>query len=244
MQFNITAAASEGGLIQDCENLLGMTAAEISGDAALLKRFTTDINIYYRRVNSWIWEVTGTWEYDDSNKTDLPIATTTIVNNQQDYEIPSTAQRVDRVEVLDSDGNYQLIKPIDKSMIDDQAMSEFMETAGMPVYYDLIGRSILLYPKPSTSYVTAAAGLKLYFTRDIEEFATTDTTASPGFAENFHRILSAGAAYDYSITYEMNTKANFLKGQLNELRQELKNFYATRHRDQKIRINPPRINYQ
>jgi len=189
MYFNITASGSAAGLIQDCENLLGMAATEISSDTALMKRFTKDINIYYRRVNSWIWESTGTWEYDDSNFTDFPIATSTIVDEQQDYEIPSTAQKIDRVEVLDSDGNYQLLKPFDKSEIKSSSMSEYQETAGMPIYYDLVGRSVFLYPKPSTTYVTATKGLKLYFTRDIDEFAYTDTTTAPGFVSNFHRLL-------------------------------------------------------
>ncbi|MHA1483136.1 MAG: phage adaptor protein, partial [Candidatus Heimdallarchaeaceae archaeon] len=233
----------EGGLIQDCENLLGMTATEISGDAALLKRFTTDINTYYKRANSWIWESTGTWEYDDSNYTDMPIATTTLVADQQDYEIPSTAQKIDRVEVLDSAGNYQRIKPIDKSEITSQSMSEFLKTAGMPVYYDLVGRSILLYPKPATASVTTTKGLKLYFSRNIVAFGTSDTTTAPGFVNNFHRLLSLGASYDYCISFEIGEKANFLKGQLNEMKDELKNFYGSRHRDMKTRIKPKRRNY-
>jgi len=296
------------GLIQDCESLLGMTDTDISGDTTLLKTFTRFINVWYRRVNSWIWESTGTWEYDDSNWDDLPIATTTIVDDQQDYELSSIAQKIDRVEVLDSAGNYQLITPIDKSEIKSSSMSEFYETAGMPRYYDLVGRSILLYPKPDTSKVTAAKGLKVYFTRDIKEFAykegtadatladhlvddtsaqftaddvgrtaknVTDSTEAtitaytdagdvtvdsdifvdtdsykicsdnqePGFVNSFHRLLSLGAAYDYCIAYEVGTKANFLKGQINELVEELKKFYGSRHRDMPTRIKPKKRNY-
>lgn len=232
------------GLIQDCETLLGMTDADISGDTTLLKVFTRLINAWYRRVNSWIWEATGTWEYDDSNWTDLPIATTTIVDEQQDYELGSTAQKIDRVEVLDSNGNYQLVTPIDKSQIKSSAMSEYKETPGMPVYYDLVGRSLMLYPKPSTDNVTAAAGLKVYFTRDIDEFVSTDTDSAPGFVSNFHRLLSLGASYDYCVSYEMGTKANFLKGQINELVKELKRFYGQRHRDFPTRLKPKRRNYK
>jgi len=42
-------------------------------------------------------------------------------------------------------------------------MSEFYETPGMPVYYDLVGRSVFLYPKPGANYVTETDGLKMYF---------------------------------------------------------------------------------
>ena len=141
MQFNDTT--NKSGLIQDCETLLGMSDGDISGDSTLLKIFTRLINIWYRRANSWIWEVTGTWEYDDSNYTNLPVATTDLVDGQRDYELPSSAQMVMRVEVLDSDGNWRLLTPFDETQVKDQAMSEFYETAGLPVYYDLKGRSII-----------------------------------------------------------------------------------------------------
>lgn len=243
MNFNITASGSAAGLIQDCEDLLGMTTAEISGNSALLKRFTKDINAYYRRVNSWIWEVTSTWEYDDSNWTDLPIATTDLIDGQQDYEIPSTAQKIDRVEVLDSAGNYQLITPIDKSQIKTGALDT--ETTGMPTEYDLIGRSLFLYPKPDADSVTLVAGLKLYFSRDIDEFTSTDTDTAPGFVSNFHRILSLGASLDYCIAFMPDevSKVNLLRSQINELREELKNFYSQRHRDQMTRISPKKRDY-
>lgn len=232
------------GLIQDCELLLGFDYGTISNDTNLLKTFTRLINSWYRRVNSWIWEVTGSWEYDDSNYTDLPVAITDLVDEQQDYTLPSTAQKIMRVEVLDSDGNWRLLKPIDEKEIRDQAISEFYEVAGLPIYYDLKGNSILLYPKPSSDYVTLDGGLKIYFSRDISEFDYTDTTKEPGFVSNFHRILSLGAAYDYAISYEMIQKAQFLKVELKDMVQELKNFYGQRHLDRKIRIIPRKQNYK
>src|SRR3990167_10070724 len=97
MQFNDTSTRT--GLIQDCEDLLGMTAATISGTTATLQMFTRYINGWYRKTVSWIWQATGDWEWDDTNLTDLPIATTTLVASQQDYALPSTAQKILRVEV-------------------------------------------------------------------------------------------------------------------------------------------------
>jgi len=242
MTFNDTT--DKLGLIQDCETVLGMADADISGDATTLKVFTRLINAWYRRVNSWVWESTGTWEYDDSKHTDLPIATSNLVAAQQDYEIPSTAQKIDRVEILDSNGNYAVLKQIDKSQIGDMSMSEYMETNGMPGEYDLVGRSLLLYPAPAAANVTTTKGLKIYFTRDIDEFVHGDTTDEPGFVNNFHRILSLGASYDYAASYNMPQKLTYLKGQINELVEELKSFYGTRNRDMKTRISPKRRNYE
>jgi len=245
MQFLDTTGKT--GLINDCETLLGMADAEISGDTTLLKVFTRLINVWYRRTNSWIWEATGTWEFDDSNATDLPIATTDLVttagSEQQDYEMPSTVQKIDRVEVLNADGNYSTLKPIDKSEVG-TSMSEFYETPGMPVYYDLVGRSVFLYPKPGANYVTETDGLKMYFTRDIVEFTSTDTTDEPGFVNNFHRLLSIGASIDYATSYGMEDRVSVFQKQLDELKGELKRFYGSRNRNRKLKINAPRRKYK
>jgi hypothetical protein len=242
MRFNDTS--SKSGIIQYCEVLLGMDDGEISGNTTLLKQFTMMINAWYRRVNSWIWEATGTWEYDDSNYVDFPVATTDLVDGQQDYELPSNAQKIMRVEVLDSNGNYVKLRQFDESQVIDSAVSEFYKTAGLPIFYDVKGFSVLLYPKPSQDRTTLSDGLKVYFSRDISEFSPTDTTKEPGFANSFHRILPLGASFDYAMANEMFNKANYLKGELRDMVQELKNFYGTRNREVLTKIMPRRQSYK
>jgi len=200
--------------------------------------FTRSANVWYRDADTWIWEVTSTWEFDDSNWTTLPILTTTLVANQYDYTIPSTARKVDRAEILDSSGNYQLITPINKEQITTAAMTEYLETAGMPKEYDLTGRSILLYPKPSASAVTTAAGLKMYVSRDIDAFATTDTSQEPGFDNHFHPIISLGAALDFCIANGVDHKKAEIIRELETIKAELREFYSRRHRDMPTRIIP------
>jgi len=125
-----------------------------------------NMNTWYRKVVSWIREAPSDWQYDDSNLTTLPVYTANLVatagSEQQDYELDSVAQAIERVEVLDADGNYQKLIPMDEPDIRNEAMSEFNETPGMPIYYDLKGRSVILYPKPGAGYVTTTAGLKIY----------------------------------------------------------------------------------
>jgi len=239
MKFSDTT--TKGGLIQDCEIMLGFADATISGNATLLKQFTTLINKSYKKTVAWIWEVTATWEYDDANQTDLPIATCTIVDEQQDYELPSTAQKIDSVSVLDSNGDYIKLKPRDKSTMGTDP-SEHSEEAGMPREYDLVGRSILLYPKPSTNDVTLSKGLKLFFSRDIDEFVSTDTTQEPGFNDSFHPLLSYGACLDYAIAYGMTNKLGYLRAEIKDLKSSLQTFYGSRHRDEPTRIRPRREN--
>lgn len=214
-----------------------MADGGISGDATLLKTFTRLMNVWYRIAVTWIWKNQTDWEYDDTNLTDLPISTTDLVANQQDYSIPTTAQRILRVEVKDVNGDWALLNRTDETDIN-IAMDEFYSTAGLPKYYRLSANSIFLYPKPAEANVTLTAGLKVYYSRDIDEFASTDTTQEPGFLNNFHRILSLGACLDYSLL-RLPQMASNLKVQLNDLRQELIEFYGRRHRDYrpKIKLN-------
>ena len=241
--MNFSDTTNKSGLIQDCETLLGFEDGDISGNTTRLKEFTRLMNAWYRRAVSWIWEAENAWEFDDSNQTDLPIATTNLVAEQQDYEMPSDALTVNRVEVMDDEGNYKLLSPFDQSEQKASAMSEFEETAGFPRYYDLIGRSIFLFPKPAAADVTTSAGLKLYFDRDIEVLESTDTTTEPGFAANFHRILSLGACRDYSLGKEMYSKLNVIKPQLEELKKSIQKYYNRRDQSSHTKIIPKHQSY-
>jgi hypothetical protein len=109
-------------------------------------------------------------------------------------------------------------------------MTEFEDDEGTPEFYDMVGNSIYLYPAPLTGYVTLSGGLKLYCSRDINEFGVSDTTTQPGFDNHFHRILSLGASYDWCVAKGL-AKANTLRAELGTLEGEIKTFYGSRHRD-------------
>jgi hypothetical protein len=199
--------------------------------------FIRSANNWYRRVNSWIWQVTGEWEYDDSNYTDLPVATTTLVDGQYDYSIPSTAQKIDRAEVLDKAGDAHKLIPIDKSQVN-IAMTELEQNPGLPKYYDVLGRSLLLYPTPATDSITTTAGLKLYFSRDIDEFAVSDVSGVPGFSEDFHEMISVGAAIDFAELVGDTNRATSLNNRMASLKEDLKKFYGSNEREMMPNIKP------
>lgn len=237
MQFSDTA--SNTGLCQDIDFMCHTDTTSYP-----LKDKARNMNTWYRKTVSWIREAPSGWQYDDSNLTDLPIYLTTLVttsgSEQSDYELPSTAQKIERVEVLDNNNDYQLVKPMDKEQVTTEAMSEFRETPGIPRFYDLLGRSVILYPKPGASFTTTTSGLKLHVARDVDSFVATDTTQEPGFASNFHRILSLGASFDFE---EDTVKKNFFLGQIRELKEELVEFYSTRNVEYKTVIEPHRFDY-
>lgn len=235
MQFSDTTYRI--GIIQDCEDLLSMDAATISGTNNTLYQFTRFINGWYSKVVSWIWEATGDWEYDDSNHTDLPIATATLVASQEDYSLPTTAQKILRVEVKNANGDYYVVSPIDQSEIG-ISYSEFEETAGLPKYYDIIGNSLILKPAPSSTDVTMVAGLKLHFSREIDYFIYSDITQEPGFDERYHRILSYGASLDYATAKNLIEKIPIFTNRILELKNELQTFFGGRHQNFGIKIRP------
>jgi len=199
------------------------------------------INEYLKSVNTLIWEASAKWEYDDSNHSDLPVATANLVAGQQDYTLPEAMQKLIRVSVKDNDGNAILLTPLDQSDISG-AMSEYRETDGLPRSYDLIGRSLMLYPAPAAADVTLVEGLSVYVSREVEQFVATDTTDEPGFNEDFHRILSIGAAFDYAVANNMTERINDLRNALEEYKTRLQTFYGGRQHGKAMRMKVKQLN--
>ncbi len=236
MEFSNTT--TKGGIIQHCETLLGMSDGDISGNAVLLKVFTRLTNNWYRRADSAIWQFSSSWGFDDSDHTDLPRATANLVDDQHDYEIPSSARVIREVWVKDSVGNWIKMKPVDEQN-STTPLGEKYDEKGMPSKFDMVGRSLFLYPAPKTSDVTITAGLKVLVDRDIDEFVSTDTTKGPGFDNHFHEMVPVGASLDYALGYLTGdtVKINALKERLMEVRNELQVFYRGRDEVLRAKIN-------
>ena len=184
-------------------------------------QFIRNANSWYRKAASWIRSASGTWEYDDSNWTTLPEATTPLRDGQQDYSLDTKVQEIERVEVLDASGNYHQLKQIDQSQLVGIALDEFMETNGMPRYYDVRGFSLYLYPAPDDGYVSTTDGLKLLFSREISGFTATSTDREPGFNSDYHRILSLGAAYDYCLSNGIEDRKKGIRDEIEIYKNEL-----------------------
>lgn len=201
-----------------------------------LKDKARNVNVWYRRIVGLIWKSQGNWTFDDVNNTTLPVATTTLVDNQRDYGLPTAAGssygEIERVEILDNGSNYYRLQRIELADIGVNSISEFEETKGKPRYYYLQSNSIILLPAPNTSLdTTAAAGLKIYLTRDIDEFVSTDTTQEPGFNRNWHIVLAHGGALDYIIakTPEETNKIKWLQGEIEKVKLEIADYYVRRN---------------
>ena len=235
MQFSDTSNLT--GLVEDIDFLCGTdsTSFPLKDKARLANRWL------YKAVTDLI-EVRGRFEFDDTNLSDLPIATTSLVDGQQDYELPDTLLKLLAVEIKDQNGNWIRLKEIDKSNLKD-SITDFEKTNGTPEFYDVSGDSIFLYPAPAASQVTLTNGLKLHHIRKIDEFVSTDTTQEPGIPVPFHRLVSMGVTYDWFLVHGPQDKAQSIRNEIEQLRREMRNFEVGKNRDKKVSINPKRERY-
>jgi hypothetical protein len=188
IQFSDTT--NKSGIIQLVELNCGLADGGISGDSTLLKQTTALANMASSEVWHLIFKNNTGWIYDDSNNSDLPQATQNLVAGTSKYAIPSSALSAIRWEVMDSAGNFRQIYPITLAEMKGMAVDEFLDTDGMPLYYRMLGTTIELFPAPAASQVTTTGGLKAYFDRGVSTFASTDTTKTPGFASEYHDLIS------------------------------------------------------
>lgn len=196
------------------------------------------INNAYNRVASLILRSDDRWSWDDSNQTDLPSATASLVSSQQQYTLATSHLSIDRVEVKDTAGNWTELDQIDQQMLkgaQKQALASYLSTAGKPLQYDLIGASVLLYPMPNYNQ---SASLKLYFTRGPAEFTSgqlSSGTAVLGFNSLFHELVPLWIAYDFAVANGRKTASGFLAA-INLKEAELYRFYGLRNRDMRPRF--------
>lgn len=199
--------------------------------------------------NNWLDTVTGyaigadrRFQFDDTNHTKLPIGTTNLVAAQSDYSFLTDEQNnqiiaLTRIDILDGDGNYRQLQPIDHAQIDG-ALDEFEDVAGKPVYYDKIADNIIrLYPKPSAN---VTAGLKFYFQRTASYFAATDTTKSPGVSPLLHRGFVIAAAYDGALTLGLDNLQP-LSVELQKEEAKMKQYFAIRNTDEVAVMTPEQV---
>jgi len=226
---------TKAGIIQDIDFLLNLD------DPATydIKHKTRNINRAYDRAVSLILQADSRWEWEDTNKTDLPIATTDLVSGQRDYGIDTTFLRITKILVKDIAGNWQILIPVDENDPEGRDIIK-EEGEGVPQKYIKKANSIFLGPKPNYS---STNGLKIHFQRNVDYFVDTDTTKKPGFAEPFHRLLSLYAVYDWCLANNLAGKMAILTNEIAKMEVALIEFYSSRTRDEKPRIRLKKENY-
>lgn len=236
MQFN--ESSNNTGIVQDVNFICGTdsTSFPVADIARLSNRW------YYKAVTD-IFMADHRWIYDDSNQTNLPIVTTTLVDGQQDYTLPTGHLQIHAVEVLDNGGNWHRLT---QKTVQEQTstVTDYQTSDGLPREYYFIGNSIFLEPAPASGNVTTTNGLKFIITREIDAFTAADTTQEPGFDEPFHRIIPLGVSYEWLLINGDQKKADRIRSELEQMRTELKNYYRAKNRDVKTRFQSSHERYR
>ena len=227
------------GIIQDIDFWLFGTSATLN-TAFLIADRTRRINQRLNKVVSIIFQNDRRWKYDDFNQSDMNIFYGTLVEGQQDYEITGADfLTIEEVAVKKTDGKYQILSPVVREASTSQRLQSLEDgDSSMPAEYEKHGNSILLYPKPSLTYLTASEGLMVRGKRLPSYFTEDDTITEPGFNPLYHSYLSIGASYDYALANGMSAKVAQLQPELDKLEIAIANDYADRARDDKPKMTP------
>lgn len=236
MSLAFSDTTAKLGIIQSCENYTNLGDAGISGNATYLKEFTRYINESGSRVWSMIFSAYGGWQYEDANQTNLPAASDTLTSGQTSYALPSGSLTVRGIEVKDTGGVWRKLNPITEEQIRDrQAMGEFYKTAATPLFYQMIGQTVRIFPAANW---TQSESFKVFFDRGSVAFTSTDTTATPGFASEFHGILPIMASIQWLISKRPDSSnLALLRQEEANYIQRLKQFYQEKFHQ----MFPPRI---
>lgn len=236
--FNDTSGLT--GLIQECEFLTGLGDANISGNTALMKHFTRNINSRYHIVADMILQAEDGWDYSDYNQSDS--AEATLVKNltaNTGYVKLALSDKVLKIRGLEItyDGTnwYKGTpmniassgKPFDSTSIGQRF------TKSAPFYYQN-GLYVYLYPTPDAS---VTSGVKIWIAKEITEYTTASTTVEPGFDEPFHKMLAIGASLDWASAKGKENK-NDLAAMWADYEGRLKRSYGKKNMDEPLVLKP------
>ncbi len=235
MVFNDTV--TNQGICQEIDFLVNTDSTKFP-----IEDKTRIINRWYEKTVGKILEADGRWQFDDTNYTTLPIATTDLNSGQQDYSFAVRFLRLTRMEVKDTNGVWRWLQPLDQNDVRRRSITELGNQQGVPQWYDKLADSTFLYPRPN---YTQVGGLKAYYQRMAELFVSSDTTKEPGFASIFHRLLAIGPALEYAIANNLNpNKIVSLRGELQTMENDMKEFYSKKSKDEQTSLQARIIRYR
>lgn len=232
MSIPFSNTTTNNGILQLIERNVKLDDGGITNNPSRLAAFTGDVNLALDKVLSMIFEVGGTWQFDDSNHPDYAIITTNLVAGQRDYSFVTDEQGnlildVQKVFVADSTGLFREVSPVDVPAGAPSNYWDGLVTQGQPNTYDKAGNGIFLDPIPNYNRTN---GLKVYISREGSYFMSTDTTKKAGFAGLFHEYLALRPSYQYAYRNSL-PNANSLKNEMLEMEDAIRNYYKAREKD-------------
>lgn len=227
-------------IFQESRDLVDASATSYP-DAKLLRRNNANME----DVVGDLINADGTWQFDDTNYTSLPIGTATLIEAQSSYTFDGTFLEVENVKILDLNNHWHILDPWDQSQ-SDIPIENYQITPAFPRLYDKEANTISLLPPPTGTVITLTNGLKVQFKRTARLWTTADIstgTISPGWASPFHILLAYKNALPYALTYKKDRVA-FIQGEIARIRQAMLDHYGQREKDKRKVMRPNRIRFR
>lgn len=242
MTFNDTT--TKNGLIQRCEDwLFSSDYGKISNNTNLLLKFTNLLNSGMDKTTTLIQTSDGTWQYDDPNRTDIAEGTTDLSNGISTYRLDLSHLKIDGAEVMNANGLYQVVTPIDYADIRALGMTptEFRKQSGLPQYYDVKGDIMTLFPAPATASVTMTNGLKVVYQREPNYYTSLSTTTEIGLPRMYQDFPYLFACSEYCKQNTMWDKAKEIDEYITKRSEELQTHFNKREKEDVVEIRGEQI---
>ena len=246
MQFKTDASETNG---QDIVSAIN-DFCDSNVDSYPIASKVRNANVGYETLIGKILEVDGDWQWDDTNYTNLPRGTGNLVDGQETYSFTSEYLNIQMIEILNknSPARYYKIDPIDSldlRMSPEEYFgleSDGSPKKGLPLYYDKVGDTVILYPTPDTDDVTLTDGIRIWFQRTADLFTTTDTTQEPGLPSPYHILIVYYASIPYCQKYKKDMVPWLERKWVEGVADMLKHF-GKREKDKRKIMSMAPINY-
>ena len=188
------------------------------------------------------------WQFDDSTITDYPQGTLTLITDQSDYPIlvplnngqsgqpTTTPLKIERVEVLDANGVYHDLTPVDEADYRQPFSAQF-PNSGAPSVYDKNASAVHIYPAPSSADVTLVAGLRVTYQRVGNYFDSTDLLRKIGILSTHHDYIPLRASYLWARSKNLTIR-EVLARDLSVVEKGIEIDFSKRDKDDRPRLVP------
>lgn len=232
------------GIVQEIQDLCSISADDTA---------SYPLTAIARRVNSAletlvikIMTAAGTWRFDDTNFTDLPIGTGTLVSGQTSYSFAAEYLDIDWVKVMAANGHWYFLKPWDQSE-SDIPYEETLVIGGQPLFYEKVGDTIRILGTVTATYLTLASGIKVGFSRTASLFtgdnSVGDNAKVPGIASPFHITIARMTALPYCKSY-LPDRVTQLERDIAADTVDMIAFYSRREKDKRKVATMKEIKYR
>ena len=196
-------------------------------DASLIR----DLNSELSMIQISILRDRGVMEYDDTNYSDIPVATFPVSGTTYkltEDEDGSKIMTIHKVVLTVGGQDYDIPRVLIGENNQDGLIN--VKTAKVPKGYYEIGHSIVFTDIPEGGVV------KIWFDREMSFVTTSDTTKVPGIPSSYHNLAAYRTALNYAIDKGLSNENSILRRvQMEEAR--LEQFEANRRGDEQSLIS-------